>query len=98
MKWCCAEFESHLLKENPSVGLVYYYRSRVGATVFVSNRDEGTTLSKPAFAIRFCPFWRARTCRNSSRCKYKGPEPCDPTYLNSLAFTPPAAGALAIGL
>jgi len=56
MKWCCADFESHLLKENPGVGLLYYYRSRVGATVFVSNRDEGATLSKPGFAISFCPF------------------------------------------
>jgi hypothetical protein len=56
MKSCCADFESHLLKENPGVGLLYYYRSGVGATVFVSNRDEGATLSKPAFAIRFCPL------------------------------------------
>ena len=38
------------------MGLLYYYRSRVGANVFVSNRDEGVTLSKPAFAIRICPF------------------------------------------
>ena len=56
MKWCCADFEGHLLKENTGVGLLYYYRSRVGPTVFVSNRDEGVTLSKPAFAIRCCPF------------------------------------------
>ena len=74
MKWCCAEFESHLLKENPGVGLVYYYRSRVGATVFVSNRDEGTTLSKPAFAIRFCPFC-GKNLREWWASQVEGPEP-----------------------
>ena len=56
MKWCCADFESHLLKQNPGLGLLYYYRSHVGPTVFVSNRDEGAALSKPGFAIKFCPF------------------------------------------
>jgi len=56
MKWCCADFESHLLKQDSGVGLLYYYRSRSGANVFVSHRDGRTTLSEPAFAIKFCPF------------------------------------------
>ena len=56
MEWCCADFESHLLKENPGVGLAYYYRTRVGATIFVANKPEGAALSKPAFSIIFCPF------------------------------------------
>jgi len=73
MKWCCADFESHLLKENAGVGLLYHYRSRVGVTVFVSNRDEPVTLSKPAFAIRFCPFCR-KNLREWFASQVNGPE------------------------
>jgi len=74
MKWCCVDFESHLQKENPGVGLLYYYRSRGGATVFISNRDERVTLSKPAFAINFCPFC-GKNLREWFASQVNGPEP-----------------------
>jgi hypothetical protein len=57
MIWCCADFESHLLKNDKSgVGLMWVYRSRVGYHFFVQHREEGAIFPKGGFAIEFCPF------------------------------------------
>ena len=58
MKWCCADFESHLLQEEPGVGLVYVYhgRSHRGWLFLIQSREEGATFPKGGFAIKFCPF------------------------------------------
>lgn len=58
MKWRCAVFESHLLKENNGVGLVYVYNGRPHRGLFfaIQNREENEAFPKGGFAIKFCPF------------------------------------------
>jgi hypothetical protein len=62
MKWCCSDFESHLLQgEKRGLGLVVVgHGSKRGWRV--QNWDEGSVTSHGGFAIKFCP-WCGRNLR-----------------------------------
>ena len=58
MKWCCSDFESHLLKgEKRGLGLVVVnHGSKRGCLFLVQNWDEGSVFPHGGFAIKFCPW------------------------------------------